>query len=1212
MCWNVRGSMRMLHSCGRTMGLLSRYSIVGLVHTGHDGSDTQLDGFTCLRALPRPVDTTSGGVALFVRTSLAHKAMVVRERADMGILWIRFEGVFMALAYLPHQNSSMYTHEGLDREAHWHALTSDVAEFQASGPVMVLGDLNARTGACLETDADAQGEWAALSLHAGITIDASILHPALAHIGPRQSCDTQVNAMGKDLLQMCKSRGLVILNGRLPGDETGTWTFYGSRRRRSVIDYVLASPGLAFTAAGGVLRGARMHMIHHPERIPLRPGAADDGLFDHMPVGVRFRLPRKQPAARTATSTDTPLAERWLWRDELRSDFVAALADPSVQTCWQQLNDDSVTGTEALEAFLRGLTSAVHATHAKHGRVVHKPSSKERHGRPTNTWYDRDCVHARDTLSAQARQFGQASAQARAARQAYRKVVRAAKARHTSAHGKQMAQHLYDDPRLFWKSFKGSSATTLGDAAQWTGFFTRLFQANVAGEYAGGDLEAHCAAYPDLFPSPNLDALAAASVLNDPFTQAEVHAALGQLACHKAAGVDGMPAEFLQQAYVQHGNMREYALCPVLTKLFNAVWRGAYPCVWQVSALVPVPKPKGRPDVYDDHRGIAVSPVAAKLFAMVMLARLDRWAEGRGLRAKGQAGFRAGRGTPDNLFVLRHMLDAAAARERPLFCAYIDFSKAYDRVDRAILWRVLRGCGLHGAALGTVQAMYESVRMQVRMRGKLGSAFESGVGVKQGCPLSPLLFGILVDRLEPFLERRCPGVGTHLATSLVRALLYADDVVLASETADGLRSMLQALEVFCRANSLFVNTKKSEVVVYGRRWISGAMLGGLEFPFNGAPLPVKPSYIYLGLRFEEGQPCRAHLTTAVDKARKAMYGLLGKCRSQGLRNVDLQCHLFDALVKPILCYGCEVWGVDWVAGMCQTGNFSSGTGEESVHKPFLRHILGVCKSTSGAAMYRDLDRTPIPMFWLRMAAKLWNRALSRPHGDLLQAAVRENAHMAHDPSLTMAARRRMWSFHFTRCMDEFGIAWKDEQAALQKVDLAGLEHRMAERWKQKEWGQTDDLGAAWSLQPCAVRAAPEGFSRGFKLYTYANWFAPETWVRRESWTRHLARADHVRAMAQFRLGSHWLQIQQGRFARTPRSQRCCTHCAGCVEDEAHILQCPKYLDLRQRFRVPTMDVPTDASIRAAFSHNTEHSWNAFAEFLVHCRLRRTDVTWTHQ
>jgi hypothetical protein len=90
----------MLHECPRIMGLLARYIIVGLVHTGHDGPDTLMDGFTCVRALTRPVDPASGGVALFVRSDLAHKAVVVRERADMGMLWIQFEGVFIALGLI--------------------------------------------------------------------------------------------------------------------------------------------------------------------------------------------------------------------------------------------------------------------------------------------------------------------------------------------------------------------------------------------------------------------------------------------------------------------------------------------------------------------------------------------------------------------------------------------------------------------------------------------------------------------------------------------------------------------------------------------------------------------------------------------------------------------------------------------------------------------------------------------------------------------------------------------------------------------------------------------------------------------------------------------------------------------------------------------------------------------------------------------------------
>ena len=114
------------------------------------------------------------------------------------------------------------------------------------------------------------------------------------------------------------------------GDEDGAWTFYGSRRRRSVIDYVIASPQLAFAAQGRVLRGARLHMLHHPERLPLRPGAADDGTFDLMPVGVRFRTPRTRTAAAPPT-VEAPVAERWIWGEELRTDYVAALGVTSVR-----------------------------------------------------------------------------------------------------------------------------------------------------------------------------------------------------------------------------------------------------------------------------------------------------------------------------------------------------------------------------------------------------------------------------------------------------------------------------------------------------------------------------------------------------------------------------------------------------------------------------------------------------------------------------------------------------------------------------------------------------------------------------------------------------------------------------------------------------------------------------------------------------------------
>ncbi len=76
--------------------------------------------------------------------------------------------------------------------------------------------------------------------------------------------------------------------------------------------------------------------------------------------------------------------------------------------------------------------------------------------------------------------------------------------------------------------------------------------------------------------------------------------------------------------------------------------------------------------------------------------------------------------------------------------------------------------------------------------------FDSEVGVKQGCPLSPLLFGLWIVRLERWLARACPTQGARMAGQLLRALLYADGVVLLAKSHDGLLALMQALQAILR------------------------------------------------------------------------------------------------------------------------------------------------------------------------------------------------------------------------------------------------------------------------------------------------------------------------------------------------------------------------------------------------------------------------------
>ena len=1206
--------MRRLDSCTRVMGILSRYDVVALTHVGVD-SDPMLQGFTCMHVLTRPFRPESGGVAVFVKHRLAPSTTVVRFHAELGMVWLkvahdraRLTPTYICALYLPHERSTYYNH--VDKESHWKALAEDVAEFAACGSVLLVGDWNSRVGRESDLGEREADELEHIHAHTGIPVPQTAARAPGGALPKRACMDRHDNAMGRRLLRLCRSHGLIILNGRLPGDEQGAWTFHGPRGAKSMIDVAVASPELAFTCTGAVKQGARMHVVTAPANLPNRPGTG--GRFDHCPVGVRIRPPLLPGALHAAhAATDGPPAIKWRWRPELQEAYMEALRRPEVLQVWGNI-DSAASAEQAVELFRTGLDLAVTAVHGELGGVVRAPGKGRRFGGPTNEWFDGACKQARAEWKRAVRLHGHESEGALEAQRAYRAQVRVAKHAHDSRSQLELVSCLYDDPRQFWKRFQSGGAQSSGFSAQeWTDWFEQLLSANTAGSYEGGSLDMHCQAYPDLFPDPSPEALQAAARLNDHFTVGELSAAMSKLANHKAAGVDGMPAEFLTQAatYVPTGvgakTSREFMLAPVLTSLCNAVMDDAYPHAWQTSALVPVPKPKGRPDRKDDHRGIAVGPVVGKLYSLAWTDRIDKWAESAGLRARGQAGFRAGRGTTEHMFVLRHLMDSARARKQPLYCAFIDFSKAYDRVDRQLLLRILRGCGLHGRALHALASMIEVTRMQVRAQGELGTPFDSTAGVRQGCPTSPVLFGILIDRLESFLERLCAQHGVHCASgSLLRALLYADDVVLTASSADGLQAMLDALQIFCKANSMFVNESKSEVVIFrGEDPCPGARVG---FTYNGASLPIKDGYLYLGLWFRDGKTWRLKkaLDGAVDKARRAMFGMFSRCYAMRLRNVNLQCHLFDSLVRPLLCYGCDVWAVDWVSELCRSGNFASGKAEDEVHKPFLRQSLGVCKSTTVAVMYEDLGRYPITMFWLRMAAQLWNRALARSGDDWLRLALDENVRMSRDTSLPAGERQHLWSHHFTKCMDELGIAWQSPLGIKLNIDCKGLVQAMMARWRSFEGKDaqrtvSQQPPAAWLQAACTVRAAPVSFHKGFKRFVYEQWFAPDVWRRKECWAYHLHKPEHIRTLAQFRMGSHWLEVQRGRGTRQ-RVDRCCHQCHT-IEDELHLFECPMYSDARTSMLGTVPALQSDTTIKAFFNKTEGQDWLKLAAFLACCR-----------
>jgi hypothetical protein len=100
---------------------------------------------------------------------------------------------------------------------------------------------------------------------------------------------------------------------------------------------------------------------------------------------------------------------------------------------------------------------------------------------------------------------------------------------------------------------------------------------------------------------------------------------------------------------------------------------------------------------------------------------------------------------------LRTLIEQARARKGSLYICFIDFSEAFDTIPRQLLWERLRELRIHGIFLRAVQSMYHNVKARVSTPEGLTEAFPSEMGIKQGCPMSPLLFGLFLDPLEELL-----------------------------------------------------------------------------------------------------------------------------------------------------------------------------------------------------------------------------------------------------------------------------------------------------------------------------------------------------------------------------------------------------------------------------------------------------------------------------
>ncbi|CAI5469187.1 unnamed protein product [Closterium sp. Yama58-4] len=302
---------------------------------------------------------------------------------------------------------------------------------------------------------------------------------------------------------------------------------------------------------------------------------------------------------------------------------------------------------------------------------------------------------------------------------------------------------------------------------------------------------------PSSIPNPLLLRLSA------PLSLAEIGKALLSLSRGKTPGPDGLPGELFRQFSPRFAPVFHSLLSPLqpLSRLPPSMLTGR---------TVLIPK-RGDSSLVENLRPITLMNADYKVLALCLANRLQLVLPQ--LIHPSQTAFIKNRKIGDTINDTLDIMDWAAFSSTPLLALTVDFRKAYNLVDRPFLLQALAVLGLPASFIHWVRLMHSDTNTRISVNNMLGPTFPVRTGVRQGCPLAPLLFVCVIEIFHRYMALFLPGFALSPAQRRLMAC-YADDVTLflTSDTELGLAVML--LGVFGSVSGEVPNWNKCSIIPF--------------------------------------------------------------------------------------------------------------------------------------------------------------------------------------------------------------------------------------------------------------------------------------------------------------------------------------------------------------------------------------------------------------
>lgn len=607
-------------------------------------------------------------------------------------------------------------------------------------------------------------------------------------------------------------------------------------------------------------------------------------------------------------------------------------------------------------------------------------------------------------------------------------------------------------------------------------------------------------------------------LFDDMITLFEVQKAVNMAKNNKASGIDAIPVEVLKND----------TAISCLHILFNICFRtGKIPSDWGRGIINPIPKSNTTdPRDPSTYRGITLASCMYKLYCFILNTRLSGWVEENDKLVDEQNGFRKDRNTIDQVISLTNLIETRQKQRLSTFCAFIDFKKAFDLIDRNLLWRRLSQIGIHGKMFDALKSLYTSVHSCVRVNGFKSEWFNVKAGLRQGCSLSPILFNIFINDFA--LSVKAFGKGVDIGDGeKVSIMLYADDMVLIADNENDLQLMLDILNRWCIDNRMSVNPTKSQIVHFRPRSVPRT---DYKFTCGVQDLQVVDRYVYLGLTLTEFLDFGITAKMVSQSASRALGLLIAKFKIMGGMPFDVYSKLYDTMVWPVISYGAAVWGDQTYSCI------------EAVQNRAMRFFLGVGRYTPTAAVSGDMGwTTPVIRQW-KSICNFWARYS-------MLSSHRINKRIFLYANQKCNNRCKNWPFRIRKHLNNINCStFNNVEHVINKRKMVEQVRNSMKCVFLNKWFQSVSRDQGVSGRG------------GNKLRKYRLF---KVQFETEQYCKTIMPRAHRSAFAKFRTGVAPLRIETGRYEGLSEAERKCYFCKEHTEDELHVLfDCPLYNDIR--------------------------------------------------